>query len=130
MENPYTDFFDNILSRCWIGESRSRNYPALEASIITDIYLNVADRDKIVLLGKTEKFYFILECLESKGFKYSNALFNSELLCLIYGYKNREVFTNGLTVENFINRLLLNHKLQNNLESKKIPALKARKFKI
>jgi hypothetical protein len=128
MTTNYDDYFDNVLSRSWIGEQQSRTSSHIELSSITDIYLVISNKNKIIILGKTEKFYFILEGFDSDNFKYANGLYNSNIVSLINGYKNRDSFTNGVPTQDFVDKMLLHDKLQNRLPEKQLSNIKKRKI--
>ena len=117
MSNYLEPYFDNILSRSWTGK-RETLVRSIEQSELQDIYFEKSINDKIVLIGKTEKFYFILECFDSDGYKYSNGLFNDSLVNLIYGYKDRNSIIYSDNVEKFVDSLLLTINLQKNLTIK------------
>lgn len=111
----YSEYFKNILSRSWIGARRESSPKTIEQSNITNLYLDIAQNDKVILIGKTEKFYFILECFNSDGFLYSNGLFNDDLVSLVSGYKNRDAITGGKDIENFVSSLMLQDELSKEL---------------
>jgi len=114
----YTEYFNNIVSRAWLGKRKQTSPTTIEQSNITNLYIDTVDQDKIILLGKTEKFYFILECFDSDGYVYSNGLFNDDLIFLISGYKNRESLTGGKDIESFVTSLLLKDELNKELTIK------------
>jgi uncharacterized protein YrrD len=111
----YSEYFQNILSRSWIGARRESSPKTIEQSNITNLYLDIAQNDKVILIGKTEKFYFILECFNSDGYLYSNGLFNDNLASLVSGYKNKETITGGKDIESFVYSLMLQDELSKEL---------------
>jgi hypothetical protein len=111
----YSDYFQNILSRSWMGKKSETSPNTIEQSNITNLYLDIVQKDKVILIGKTEKFYFILECFNSDGFLYSNGLFNDNLVSLISGYKNRETISGGKDIEAFASSLMLQDELSKEL---------------
>lgn len=125
----YSEYFQNILSRSWIGQRRESSPKTIEQSNITNLYLDIVQNDKVILIGKTEKFYFILECFNSDGYLYSNGLFNDNLASLVSGYKNRDTITGGKDIESFVSSLMLQDELGKELtinhiqKSKKIQKL-------
>jgi hypothetical protein len=122
----FEEYFLNITSKTWLGEKCSKiNH--IEQSMVTDVYLNTFSANAIILIGKTEKFYFILECFDSEGYKYSNALFNDNLVNLLNAYRKRDTLTQGNKVEEFVEVFLLKHKLTKELKEKPI---QKRTFKI
>lgn len=111
----YSEYFKNILSRSWMGKRSDASPNTIEQSNITNLYLDIVQKDKIILIGKTEKFYFILECFNSDGFYYANGLFNDNLISLISGYKNRDAISGGKDIESFASSLMLQDELSKEL---------------
>lgn len=122
----FQEYFDNVVSRTWLGK-KSEKVTRIEQSMVTDIYLNTISDDAVLIIGKTDKFYFILECFDSEGYKYANALFNDNLIDLLNTYKKRDLLTQGNPVEEFVEVFLLKHKLSKELKEKPV---QKRTFKI
>lgn len=116
------EYFNNILSRSWLGQKKDKTSTSIEKSHITDIYLDVVGQDKLIIVGKTEIFFFILEGYESEGYCYSNVLFNDNFFDLISSYKNRDSITCGKNIDDFVSSVLLDAQLLKYLpiKSKKI----------
>ncbi len=85
MEQYYT-FFLNISSRKWLGTNNEKT-TTIEESKVTDIYFETLDTDCIILLGKTENFYFVLECFDSEGYEHSKVFYNGDLVELLQEYQ-------------------------------------------
>jgi hypothetical protein len=113
------EYFDNIVSRTWLGK-KSEKVTIIEHSMVDDIYFQTNLEDRILIIGKTDKFYFILECFHSNDYKYSNALFNNHLIDLLNSYKKRDLLTQGSTVESFVDAFLMKHQLSKELKEKPI----------
>lgn len=113
------EYFDNIVSRTWLGK-KSEKVTVIEHGMVTDIYFQMNLEDRILIIGKTDKFYFILECFQSNDYKYSNALLNNHLIDLLNSYKKRDLLTQGSTVESFVDAFLMKHQLSKELKEKPI----------
>lgn len=123
----YKKYFDNVLSKIWIGTKEIGVTPVFDKSFVEDIYYQ-AQLPHLVLIGKTEKFFFILECFEENDFHYANCLFNNDLNKLIEGYFLKAKILQGLSIASFTQKIMFNHHLENNLSVKKESTPK--KFKI
>jgi hypothetical protein len=118
----YNNYFKNILLKVWvgtnwIGKNKSILEENIENSIIIDIYLEKKIEDKFILVGRTNKFYFILDCYDVVGFKYANGLFNDDLIGLFKQHKDRLILLDGNNIEKLTSVLLLSTKLQKDLLS-------------
>lgn len=118
-------FFENIVSKVWIGSKSQSNFN-MEPSQIEDIYLQLETTDKLVFLGKTKNFYFIVDGIDEDGFQYGVLFLNSDLKSLILGYKNKEIFGFNNNIDIFVHNLELNYRLQKNLvpKNEKVKKLK------
>jgi uncharacterized protein YrrD len=116
--DAYSEYFNNIVSRSWLGQKRNKTVSSIEQSLITDIYLEATDTDKVIIFGKTEKFYFIVEGFDSEGYCYGNGLFNDNMVDLISAYKNRDSITGGKDIEMFVATILLKTQLDKDLALK------------
>lgn len=122
--DDYQKYFENILSRTWLGQKTNLKSSSIEKTKIEELFFEKVFSDKIVIIGKTEKFNFILECFDSDGFIYSNGLFNEDLVDLLNGYKDKENLFSGVSVEKFVEIIKLQKKLENNLSSEGIKKVK------
>lgn len=123
MDN-YQKYFENILSRTWLGQKTNLKSSSIEKAKIEELFFEKVFADKIVIIGKTEKFNFILECFDSDGFIYSNGLFNEDLVDLLNGYKDKENLFSGVSVEKFVEIIKLQKKLENILSTEEIKKVK------
>lgn len=120
------DYFKNVVSKIWLGEKNQGSF-TMVSSEIQDIFLNLSLNDKEVFLGKTEKFYFILNGIDEDGFRYGILFLNTSLKNLILSYKDRSIFNAEDNIDIFIDNLELNYRLNKKLVEKNI---KIKKFKI
>ena len=120
------DYFENIVSKVWVGQKTQSNF-TIVSSEIKDIFLHLSFPEKEVFIGKTEKFYFIVDGINEDGFLYGILFLNTDLKQLILGYKDRALFNAENHLDTFVNNLELNYRLNKNLVSKNI---KIKKLKI
>jgi hypothetical protein len=108
MELYYT-FFLNILSKKWLGENQQKTYDNKETKV-THIYFETLAKDCIVLLGKTENFYFILEAHESEGYDYSYVFYNENLMELLKSYKKADMTSQSSSIQQILKDPTLTNK--------------------
>lgn len=119
-------YFENIVSKIWLGEKTQANF-TMTTSEIKDIFLTLSTSEKQVFLGKTEKFYFIIDGIQEDDFCYGILFLNTDLKNLVMGYKDRSIFNAENNIDTFINNLELNYRLNKKLVDKNI---KIKKLKI
>lgn len=110
------DFLENIISKNWIGSKSESNF-SIKPCEIKDILLEKNEENKVVYIGKTEDYYFILDGIIEDGFKYGLLFLNTDLKNLLLGYKDRVIFNIGIDIdiERFANSLQLNYRLNKEL---------------
>lgn len=126
--HQYQDYFENLLSRTWLGEQKLEKNFSLAKTNIQEVYFELGVKDKLIILGKTEKYFFILEGLNNDGFYYSNGLFNDNMTHLINAYRDKDLMLQGASVEHFVDSIVLYSKLEKDLPTERIE--KVRKLKI
>lgn len=107
-----TDYFENIVSRTWLGQENKNQYANLAPGEIEEVMYEKAMPDKVVILGRTAQYYFLIEGFNSDGFLYGNALLNTNLKTLIGAYKDRLAVTGVESVDDFVDKVLLHTKLE------------------
>lgn len=112
-------YFENIVSKVWLGEKTQANF-TMVTSEIKDIFLTLSTQEKQVFLGKTEKFYFIIDGIQEDDFCYGILFLNTDLKNLILGYKDRAIFNADNNIDTFVNNLELNYRLNKKLVEKNI----------
>lgn len=126
--HEYQSYFENLLSRSWLGAKKLDKDVSLAKTTIEEVYFELGVKDKLIILGKTEKYFFILEGLNSDGFYYSNGLFNDDMKSLINAYGDKQLMLQGASVEEFVSSIVLFCKLERDLPTERIE--KVRKLKI
>lgn len=118
-------YFENIVSKVWVGQKSQSNF-TMVSSEIKDIFLHLSFPEKEIFIGKTEKFYFIVDGINEDGFLYGILFLNTDLKQLILGYKDRGLFNAEDHLDTFVNNLELNYRLNKKLVEKntKIKKLK------
>lgn len=112
----YEKYFENIISRSWLGQKKLTN--KINSSIVKEIYVEENYKDKCILLGKSEDYFFILEYFPSEDFSYSNILLNTHFGELLEVYKDKEFLLKGLEPEEFLKKIVLRKKLEKSLTIK------------
>lgn len=119
-------YIENIVSKVWIGTKSSVHFN-MSISEIKDIFIHLSLHNKNVFLGKTEKFYFILNGIDEDNISYGFLFLNTDLKNLILAYQDRKIFNADSNVDTFVNNLELNYRLNKKLSLKNKPQTK---FKI
>lgn len=119
------NYFENIVSKVWVGQKTQSNF-TMVTSEIKDIFLHLSFPEKEIFIGKTEKFYFIVDGINEDDFLYGILFLNTDLKQLILGYKDRALFNAETHLDTFVNNLELNYRLNKKLVEKntKIKKLK------
>lgn len=111
----YEKYFKNIISKSWLGQKKLTN--KIASSIVKEIYIEESYKDKFILLGKSEEYFFILEYFPSEDFSYSNILLNTQFNDLSELYKDKECLLKGNTPEDFLKTVVLKKKLEKSLST-------------
>jgi hypothetical protein len=112
----YEKYFKNIISKSWLGQKKLTN--KITSSIVKEIYVEEPYKDKFILLGKSDEYFFILEYFPSEDFSYSNILLNTQFNDLLELYKDKDCLLKGNTPDDFLKTVVLKKKLEQSLSIK------------
>lgn len=112
----YEKYFKNIISKSWLGQKKLTN--KITSSIVKEIYVEEPYKDKFIVLGKSDEYFFILEYFPSEDFSYSNILLNTQFNDLLELYKDKDCLLKGNTPDDFLKTVVLKKKLEQSLSIK------------
>ena len=108
------EYFSNIMARSYADNAAKVK---LELDHAKDIYVIMHAQEKSYLLGQSEKgLYFILTYHQNPGYNYSVVIMHHDAVKLLNSFKEKELFLQGNSAERFVNFMLLNHKLTEQLK--------------